>query len=193
MTRHTVGISAKSIVSLLPWSESQISPRRHAPWYRAPRAGANCDAVSKDLPNSRRSACAISQGTAKRPASAGSAAPSSSASFFLLPPSEASLAGSGGARRGEAMLAWKEKVADRLARLLADSPAAPAAAAAPVQTPQPQVRSAPSPLSLPGASHIALCRCELYPFCFPMFVWIRLLVRGSWDRAVAPSRPPSFP
>ncbi|GJN07578.1 hypothetical protein PR202_ga25479 [Eleusine coracana subsp. coracana] len=35
------------------------------------------------------------------------------------------------------MLAWKEKVADRLARLLADSPPSPAAAtAAPVKAPQ---------------------------------------------------------
>ena len=54
------------------------------------------------------------------------------------------------------MLAWKEKVADRLSRLLADSPVSPSPGPAAVQPPL--VRSAPlAPYPLPrsGQSHCA--------------------------------------
>ena len=54
------------------------------------------------------------------------------------------------------MLAWKEKVADRLSRLLADSPVSPSPGPAAVQLPE--VRSAPlTPYPLPrsGQSHSA--------------------------------------
>ena len=49
------------------------------------------------------------------------------------------------------MLAWKEKVADRLARLLADSPVSPSPAQAAVATSQ--VRSASLFPDLPRCSH----------------------------------------
>jgi hypothetical protein len=134
------------------------------------------------LPNSTRLACAISQAPQTPP-------PERS----LLPPPAiggASLAEPGRAGPGEAMLAWKEKVADRLARLLADSPPSPAAvAAAPIEAPQ--VRSV-SLLGAPlfDASHASSrshCACagqiSAY-FTIPISVWIRWLVRGSRDYAV---------
>ena len=57
------------------------------------------------------------------------------------------------------MLAWKEKVADRLARLLADSPVSPSPAQAAVATSQ--VRSASLFPDLPRCSHqhcVGVCR-----------------------------------
>jgi hypothetical protein len=106
------------------------------------------------------------------------------------PPSEARVSRSQ-AGRGGARLVWKEKVADRLARLLADSPPSPAAvAAAPIEVPQ--VRSA----SLPGGhplfsashassrSHCASAGQISAYFTIPISVWIRWLVLGSRDYTV---------
>ncbi|TVU39503.1 hypothetical protein EJB05_12926, partial [Eragrostis curvula] len=63
------------------------------------------------------------------------------------------------------MLAWKEKVADRLARLLADSPPSPAAAAAPIEAPPVRFASASLLPGLPNVSSLSHCSGPIFHFC----------------------------